>query len=332
MTTLLILLGVIVIAGLIYLASLDGSYEVRRSLLMDVDAQTVFDKVRDFKTWKDWSPWLLHEPETSLTFSENYTQQGGSYTWDGKRVGAGKLTHQSFDAPWKIEQEIEFIRPFKSVCKVWWEFAGQDGQTSVSWCMRGRMPFLLRFMTKMTSDMIAKDYELGLAMLRGELDKTAERPLIEFPGETLLETKSALTIPFAGGMDEMLKAMQEGFPRLVDHVASSRGAQTGPPFTAYHEVDLKRMFFRCDLALPVSEQTERGEFQYQDFVGGSYFKITLQGSYDFLGLAWYSAMCHIKMHKIKRDKSRPSYEVYENDSRAVQSTNDILTTLYIPVR
>ncbi len=332
MTLLLILLGVIILGGLIYLASLDGSYEVRRSLLMDVDAQTVFDKVRDFKTWNDWSPWLLHEAETSLTFSENYAQEGGSYSWDGKRVGAGKLTHKKFAAPLRIEEEIEFIRPFKSVCKVWWEFVEQNGQTEVGWCMQGRMPFLLRFMTKMTSGMIAKDYALGLAMLRGQLDEAAERPLIEFSGTRELDAQSALAIPFAGEMAEMVKVMQEGFPKLADHVESSQGTSTGPHFTAYHEVNLQKMFFRCDLALPVSEDTDKGDFQYKDFSGGKYFKVTLQGSYEFLELAWYSAMSHLRMIKLKQDKSRPTYEVYENDPGEVASTNEILTTLFIPIR
>ncbi|MDJ0807957.1 MAG: hypothetical protein QNJ78_14140, partial [Gammaproteobacteria bacterium] len=64
MTTLIILLAVILAAVLIYLSTLKGDYEVRRRLLMDVDAQRVFDKVRDFRTWKEWSPWLMHEPDT----------------------------------------------------------------------------------------------------------------------------------------------------------------------------------------------------------------------------------------------------------------------------
>lgn len=67
MTTILFFLAVIVLAGLIYLSTLDKNYAIRCSLFMDVDAQTVFEKVRDFKTWKDWSPWLLHEPDTNLT-------------------------------------------------------------------------------------------------------------------------------------------------------------------------------------------------------------------------------------------------------------------------
>ncbi|MDJ0807323.1 MAG: GyrI-like domain-containing protein, partial [Gammaproteobacteria bacterium] len=146
------------------------------------------------------------------------------------------------------------------------------------------------------------------------------------------EAQAAISIPFAGQMDEMVKAMEVGFPRLGEHVEKTQGTPAGPPFTAYHEVDLKRHFFRCDMGLPVAEGSDKGDFQYKSFVGGKYFKVTLLGSYDFLEHAWYSAMSHLRMIKLKLDKSRPTYEVYENDPCTVASTNEILTSLYIPLK
>ena len=58
----------------------------------------------------------------------------------------------------------------------------------------------------------------------------------------------------------------------------------------------------------------------------------MTGSYDFPELAWYSAMSHIRMLKLKMDASRLSLEVYENDPETVARTNDIRTTLYLPIR
>jgi len=324
--------GAAIVALLLYLVILDRGYEVRRSLLMQMDARTVFDKVRDFTSWREWSPWLMHEPETKLIFSDAPDQEGGSYSWEGKRVGAGRLTHMKFDVPVRIEQQIEFIRPFKSTCKAWWEFAEYKGATRVSWCMQGKMPFYLRFMTKMTRSMIAKDYDLGLAMLRGILDETAERPLIDFIGETELPEKSGLFIPFDGAMDEMERAMEDGFPRLLAIKEMGKSAISTAPFTAYHRVDLKKMRFACDMVLPLEERPGKSELAYKSFPGGRFFTVTLQGSYRYLELAWYSAMSHIRLAKLKRDKRRPSYEVYENDPRSVAHSNQVRTTLYIPIR
>ena len=135
------IIAVIVLAGLLYLASLDGSFSVRRSLEIDAPIESVFDAVVDFKSWPEWSPWLLHEPDTRLEYSDDYRLEGGYYSWDGKVVGAGRLTHIAIKPGSRISQQIDFIRPFKASNQVIWEFEARDAKTLVSWEMQGRMPF-----------------------------------------------------------------------------------------------------------------------------------------------------------------------------------------------
>jgi len=321
------------IAALIYLATLEGSYQARRSLLMNVDRERVFDKVRDLKSWRSWSPWLMHEPDAKLEYSSDTDSEGAHYSWDGARVGAGKLIHTRLDQPNRIEQRIEFVRPFKSVAKVWWEFEAKDGQTEVTWGMEGRMPFLLRFMTPTTCGMIANDYELGLAMLRRELDETAEAPVIEFAGERDFEPRTVLTLAFEGPTDELGEVMGKGFTRLSAALEAAGGSVAGRPFAAYHKVDIKARQVQCDMAVPVAKPiTASDDLVVKTLGGGKYFKVTQRGSYDFLELTWYSAISHLRMAKIKMDKSRPSLEVYENDPCSVEQKNELLTALFIPIK
>lgn len=166
-----------------------------------------------------------------------------------------------------------------------WEFSERNGQTEVTWGMRGRMPFFLRFLTPMTVAMIEKDYDLGLARLRGILDPQAERPEIRFLGETQTVPRTALTIPFSGDMDSMVKAMEEGFSRLLEHVQGQGKSPAGPLFAAYHKVSPKTMHFECDIALPVTEDVSPGSFAFKRLGGGRCFSVEVQGSYSFLGLA-----------------------------------------------
>ncbi len=56
----------------------------------------------------------MHEPEASLDYSENGQSEGGCYSWDGKLIGAGKVTHLEIQAGRAIHQQIEFQRPLQS--------------------------------------------------------------------------------------------------------------------------------------------------------------------------------------------------------------------------
>jgi len=305
---------------------------VRRTRRTNAAIDIVFDKVRDFRTWPKWSPWLMHEPGCRLDYSENCTEEGGYYTWDGKYLGAGKLTHVKFERPHRIHQKIEFFRPFKSTCEVGFTFTKKNGQTEIAWNMHGNMPFLFRFMIRNMVSMIEKDYDLGLAMLAGQLDPASEYPRITFQGIALFEPQYCLCERFSGYIREMETAMKNGYPRLLEYIREHSGRVMGEPFTAYHKVDLATMHFICDLAVPVAEGIEAGRYKFETLGGGNYFTVTLQGDYEFLEDAWYSAYAHMKMHKIKTDKRRPALEVYENNLGNVRTSNDLLTTLCIPIK
>lgn len=82
----------------------------------------------------------------------------------------------------------------------------------------------------------------------------------------------------------------------------------------------------------IDADIDAGPFNTTVYNGGRYFKTTLKGGYDFLELAWHAAYSHLCTHKIKFDKKRPGLAVYENDPTQVEHTNQIITSLYIPVK
>ncbi|MCG8378463.1 MAG: GyrI-like domain-containing protein [Proteobacteria bacterium] len=330
--TIISLIVILILAAVIYLATLDGNYTVRQSHTINADKEAVFDKLIDLKSWPEWSPWLIHEPDTRLEYSEKTNAEGGNYSWDGKYIGAGKLTHIKLERPNHIKNKLEFIRPFKSVCDVGFELEDEQGKTKVTWYMNGSMPFFFRFMVPRTVNLISNDYALGLAMLGGIMDSASEHPRLGFDGEIELQQQYSLFKHFEGLLPEMQKAMQAGFPELLQHVQAQGKQPSAPPFSVYHKVDLKKMHFVCDMAIPLSEDIEVGPFNSRIYEGGRFFKVTLKGDYSFLELAWHSAYTHVCTRKIKIDKKRPSLEIYENDPNQLENTNELITSLYIPVK
>ncbi len=320
---------VAVVAGaLIYLASLSGRFRVRRSLEVDAPVEAAFAAVVDFKTWPEWSPWLMHEPDTRIEYSDNFASEGGYYTWDGKVVGAGKLTHVAIRPNGRIEQQIDFVRPFKSTNRVNWEFEPADGRTRVTWEMEGEMPFLFRFMTKRMEPMIGRDYDLGLALLNGYLNAEAPHPRLTFAGEEELEDFNYWAIPFSGNLRRLEAARKHD----VETLQAAADGPTGLPLILYRNLDPLGAQFEAEIAIPIGEASPQSNYTRREFHGGRYFKMTLRGDHRFLPLAWYALCSHCRMHRIKRDKSRPDLEIYHDDPAEVGDGNEILTALYVAIR
>ncbi len=321
------ILALIPLAGVAYLASLDGSLRVRRSRDIEAPVETVFDAVADLKSWPEWSPWLLHEPETDLVYSEDYRHEGGYYRWDGKHTGAGKLTQVSIEPGRRISQQIEFLRPFKSTSQVNWEFEADGARTRVSWEMQGQMPFLFRFMSERMRPLLERDYDLGLALLGGYVNADSPHPELGFAGRQTLDDFGYWSIPCNGNLRQIEAARQSSIDTLM---TAARGRH-GLAFTLYHRFDPMAAGYRAEFAIPVIEKTPQSNYIRREFAGGNYFQLTLRGGQEFIPLGWHALQSHCRMHKIKLDPSRPALEIYHDDAAATGS-NTNTTTLYLAIR
>lgn len=325
-------LAVLILVALIYLASIPGDYEIRVSRVLPASPDQVFDRIIDLESWSEWSPWLMHEPDCPLSFQGNIKEVGGSYSWDGKYIGAGTLEHSLLERPNRAEHKLSFTRPFKAVCGVGFELEAEEQGTKVTWSMNGSMPFLFRPMIRRTKEMISQDYEIGLAMLGGLLAPQSEHPRFEFLGNQEREVTHYLSKSWQGHLDDMPEAMSQGFDEIDSYVKASDIEPIGQPFSVYTKVKKRGTYFEVDMAIPVAEGTTDDKYEIKQVPGGLYNQTQLQGSYGFLKGAWYSAMCHLKMTKIKFDWKRPCVELYENDPKQAEHSNQIVTSIFIPIK
>jgi hypothetical protein len=326
-----ILLGLIVailLTALIYLACQKGHFQVRRSLEIELPVEAVFAAVLDLKTWPHWSPWLLHEPETSLHFSENWQDEGGYYSWDGKLVGAGKVTHLEIQSGRAIHQQIAFQRPFKTVNQIYWKFENRASHSLVSWEMSGRMPFLFRTMTRRMESMIGRDFELGLVLLGGYLNDSTAHPVLEFIGTEELQDFYYWAIPCNGNLRQIEAARRSS----IDRLRSSAATRIGLSLMLYHQFDPLGTHFQTEIAIPVGNNAPLSNYQQHSFSGGHYLKMTLLGDLKFLPLAWYALATHCRLHKIKSESTRPALEIYQVDPGKSAFGSPSVTTLYLPIR
>jgi hypothetical protein len=318
----------LVLAALGYLASLDGNFRVKRSLEIAASRDAVFAAILDFKSWPSWSPWLMHEPDAMIDYSENYQAEGGSYSWDGELIGAGSLTHTRIEPATSIRQQIAFLRPFRSLSEVEWGFETSGDNTRVSWSMNGRMPFLFRFMARRMEPTIARDFDLGLALLNGYMNAATAHPEMTFNGIEELQDFSYWAIPCHGNLRQLEASRRSAIEALQ---ATAAGA-LGLALTLYHKFDPVGSHYQAEIAIPISDNTPASNYRRREFIGGRYFKMTLLGDLHFLPLGWHALNNHCRLHKFKLDRTRPALEIYHDDVTQSSAVNQFTSALYLPIK
>ena len=313
-----------------YALSLPAGYTVSRSIVIAKPVRDVFAYVVDFSNWSAWSPWTLHEPDVKVTIAHP-TQVGGSYAWDGKKIGTGTMQHLSIQENERIDLLLTFLRPFKSKADVSWSFQTVDSGTLITWDMQTRMPLPVRPFQGFIAKMVGYDFALGLALLRGKLDPSSEYPSITFDGIVTRDAQTYATERFAGTLVDMRGVMKEAYPRLWQSLSKDTERwEKKPAIAAYHKVKFMKATTVMDMGFAV-KHLNTGEAG-MTLAARKYFQMTLRGSYDFLPSSWNTIYGQIKMQKLKIDKTRPALEVYQINPMEAPNSNGWVTLLCVPLK
>ncbi len=335
---LLLLILIVVIGGAIYLATLDGNFDVQRSKVIKAPVEMVYQKVNDYKTWESWSPWLYKDPDTRLTFGDITSGTGASYSWDSenKDVGAGSMETVESIENQSITQKIFFTKPWESESDIYWSFkAAQDGGTEVTWGMKGEMPFMARYMASKMDEYVGPDYEKGLAKLDSVIQTDMKKYSVVVNGETMHSGGYYLYNSGSCKIEEMEKTMGEMMSAVTEYVIKNNINIAGPVFSLYHKWDQENnaVIFSC--AVPVSDRviTDKDSgIQTGMLKPFKSVKTTLNGDYDNLKEAWETTMKYIADNNLQEVQGIASLEAYLVDQMKAPNPADWVTEIYIPIK
>jgi effector-binding domain-containing protein len=331
----LILLAFVVV-GAIYLATLDGDYDVKRSRLIKANPEVIFDDLNDYKNWKDWGPWYEEDSTIIVTYADKTVGIGGSYTWTGKD-GDGLMNTLEVEKPTSLDQEIIFKTPFGDMrSEVYWILEKVDEGTNVTWGMKGAMGFFFRFMTKGMEDEIGPMEERGLELLDQSIQKKLKIYSIESEGVVDYSGGFYLYLTTSTKISEMNSKFPEMLSKVGNFVETNSIRTTGSPFTIYHKFDVENGTTMFSVCYPIPERmiTPKGTDILTGFMErGKYFKTTLKGSYDNSEKAWKKAMIDVEnlLDYYMVEDGEP-FEVYVNNIMTTPNPADLVTEIYIPVK
>ncbi|WP_438483057.1 SRPBCC family protein [Oleiharenicola lentus] len=165
----LIGLGAIIALILIIAAFKSPDFVVTRSATIQAPATVVFAQVNDFKKWPAWSPYEKIDPAMKKTLSGAPTGTGAIQEWQGNsQAGEGRITITESQPSELIRMRLEMFKPFPCDNQVEFTFASQANQTTVTWSMSGKTPYIGRIFCLFISmdKMAGGQFEEGLAQLK----------------------------------------------------------------------------------------------------------------------------------------------------------------------
>ena len=144
-----------------------ADFRVTRSATIATPPAVVFAQVNDFHKWEAWSPWAKMDPNAKGVYDGAASGEGAIYSWEGNKVGAGRMTIIESRPVDFIKIKLEFLKPFKATNTAEFTFQAAGMQTEVSWSMYGKNNLMGKAMGLIVScdKMCGDAFEKGLASL-----------------------------------------------------------------------------------------------------------------------------------------------------------------------
>ena len=307
------------------------AYHVERSIVIEKPIKEVRDSLKNYKEWPRWSPWLIMEPDATLTYSDRQGQVGATYGWSGVLVGAGGMElMEVYDNALKMQ--INFVKPFKSQADVGFDLEEQGEVTKVTWHMDGYLPFFMFWMTSKMKTYIGMDYKRGLLMLKEYMEKGSVASYVHIEGTFPIKEQQYIGIPRTCRLKELGVVMKKDFEDLYAFMETHNISMDRVPFSIYNTFDMFKGESSYVACIPVDEEVHiesgwvRGNIEACDAL-----KTMHKGRYLHLGNGWMTAISFARMKKMKMMKSPVGYEFYPNNPYETPE-EELVTEIFIPLR
>lgn len=174
--TLVIIVAVLIALVLIVAFFTKKAYRVEREIVINKPKPSVFNYIKYLKNQDYYSKWILMDPGMKKEYKGTDGTVGFVSSWDSndKKVGKGEQEIKQIIDNEKFNSEIHFIKPFEGRANAsMTTIALSADQTKVSWGFTSKMNYPMNIMLLFMSmdKMIGTDLEIGLANLKGVLEK-----------------------------------------------------------------------------------------------------------------------------------------------------------------
>ncbi len=279
------LLGIAVLIGGLGLFA-KSSYHIERSIAIDAPKNLVYDQIRLFKNFHDWSPWSKLDTTMILTYSGTDGEVGATYSWKGNDdAGEGKQTIKTL-SPDRIELLMEIVKPLEISIPAYFNVTGDAEKTNVTWAIELQLPFPSNVWAMFTDidNAMGTDYAHGLGFLKRRCESMAHKKYhgyevaeADIPDTHYLSARKV--VPF----EEIGPYFAEFMPQLTAVVDTEKLTLVGAPSGLFWTYDKEKKQTDMAVALPIKEAKKQAkDFEMYKIKGGKALVIDYLGDYSMM--------------------------------------------------
>lgn len=321
-----------IIGSSVYVATLDGSYDIQQSKNMKIPISVIYKNINDFKNWKHWGPWYELDSTIVATFPEKTSGVGAYYSWTGKD-GNGTIKTISTKENKEIIQQIDFGTG--STPEVYWELDTIQNSTKVTWGMRGENSFSEKIYWLINGGIeknMTPMYSRGLELLDAQLIKEMDKHSVEYKNEVDYGGGYYLYKTISCRNNDAADLMKKMLPEVIDYMKTNNIEASGKPFTLNHQVDLVNNTVMFSVCVPVKERViTEGNILTGFLEPQKTFKTVFKGNYKFLPAIWPAIYKTLNESGYKAVKKGFSFEIYTIGPNDTENPTEWLTEIYIPI-
>ena len=336
-----LLLLLVIIGGALYIATLNGDYQVEESQVINAPASLLYKTVNNYKTWEEWGPWMDDSDDMIMSYPENTTGVGAGYSWKSEKQGDGEMKTVATVPNKSLDQKIVFITPMgESKSDIYWRFEPvKEGGTKVVWGMKGKQNFMEKAFWATQDSTLSQSvkpmYKEGLEKLAANVQKQMDVYSINIDGVTEHGGGFYMYSTVATTMAAIPQKLGQMLPAVYQYMQSNNIPINGQPFTMYNNVDENNATAIISAALPTRDKVivpKDGTILCGFMEKQKMVKTTLKGNYTNLKAAWTKAMQYIEDNQLEPMGTAAPLEIYANDPQAVPNPADWITEIYIPIK
>lgn len=326
--TLAWIIGIVLFVAIVLILAAPSTLKVERSVEISAPASIVWDDIVKFEKFNKWNTWKQMDPTAQFTISGEDGTLGATDSWQGKKIGEGRLQHLELIPYQTVVQKLTFIKPVAAESDVNFYLTEAAGKTKVVWSFATHYDRPYNIMILFMKGALEKDFDQGLNNLKSMAEAEAKGPgtpngidvnvkEMNYPATTYAAIRK--TVPISRITDYYRKNME-----TLGKRAQELNLQPGVPCSLFFSWDLKTKETDMASAIPVPEGTK---------AAGGFEIITLpaaRAAYaDYYGPYSKIDNAHVAVRNFIKDKNMkivpPAIEMYITDPQKEKDSSKWLT-------